>query len=61
MSKEKMIEEQGICIFPAMGYWKMYGKPVGSRLAISGLHPDAKWVSISHSKCCLTERQPVLQ
>lgn len=52
----KFIEEIGFCIFPAMGYWEMMGKPVSSLDAEYGAHPDAKWIPIDHSKCCLTER-----
>ncbi len=49
----KIMEEDRICIFPTMGYWEIDGRPVSSREAHSGLHPLAKWIRISHSKCCL--------
>lgn len=57
----KLFEERGICIFPAMGYWEIDGKPVSSREAEAGAHPDTKWIRIDHSKCCLTERESMLQ
>ena len=41
------------CAFPALGYWEIAGRPVSSAEAQSGRHPDAIWVRINHSECCL--------
>ena len=46
------LQEEHLCVFPTMGYWEIDGRPVSSREAHSGLHPLAKWILISHSKCC---------
>lgn len=39
----KYIEPDLFCVFPAMGYWEIDGKPVSSREARYGLHPRAVW------------------
>ena len=47
------LQEEHFCVFPAMGYWEIDGKPVSSREVRSGLHPLVKWIRIDHSNCCL--------
>lgn len=41
-------------VFPALGYWEIDGKPVSSKEAQYGLHPDAVWKETEAARCLTT-------
>jgi len=43
MNNKKTKLPMPFCVFPALGYWEIDGKPVSAKKAQYGSHPGAIW------------------